>query len=124
MRPKMKNPHSYRKTAGYLMLLSGVTHPAQMLFYGTSPEVLGPALQGSTFLLVGALLLTPYRFALWVAIALPGMGGAGAVYRILALEPTAFTYFHALIDLVVVALAIVCLAGKDPRPEIRPHAPN
>jgi hypothetical protein len=120
----MKNPHSYRKTAGYLMLLSGVTHPAQMLFYGTSPEVLGPALQGSTFLLVGALLLTPYRFALWVAIALPGMGGAGAVYRILALEPTAFTYFHALIDLVVVALAIVCLAGKDPRPEIRPHAPN
>jgi hypothetical protein len=114
----MKTPRSYRKMAAYLMILSGVTHPAQMLFYGTSPAISGPAIQGSLFLVVGTLLLTPYRVALWVAIVLPGMGGAGAAYRILALEPTAFTYFHALVDLVVVVLAIACLAGKDPHPEI------
>ena len=103
---------SYRKTAAYLMLLSGITHPGQMLFYGTEPEIRGPAMSGMIFLLVGAGLLTRWRLALWVAIALPLAGGVGAVYRIVADVPTAFTYFHALIDFVVVGLAVASLAEE------------
>ena len=112
----MQTPYSHRKIAAYLMVLSGITHPAQILVYGARPEISGPAMQGSIFLLVGGLLLTRYRMALWVAVVLPLMGGAGALYRIAALEPTAFTYFHALIDFVVVGLVITCLV----RPEIKP----
>lgn len=93
-----------RRYAAYLMLLSGVTHPGQMIFYGTAPEIRGPALSGTIFFFVGLLLLTRFRIALLVAIVLPLMGGVGALYRILDADPTAFTYFHALIDFVVVAL--------------------
>lgn len=113
---------TYRKTAACLMLLSGVTHPLQMLFYGTSSAIQGPALQGMVFLLVGAGLLTRSRLALWVAIALPGLGGIGAVYRIVADVPTAFTYFHALLDFTVVGLAIACLAGQGSLPAKKPAA--
>jgi hypothetical protein len=110
-------PYSHRKIAAYLMILSGITHPAQILVYGARPEISGPAMQGTLFLLVGALLLTRYRAALWIAVVLPLMGGAGAVYRIAALDPTAFTYFHALIDFVVVGLAIKCLAQPKNEPD-------
>lgn len=99
-----------RRIAAYLMLLSGITHPAQMLFYGTAPEIRGPALSGTLFFFVGLLLLTRYRLALWIAIALPLMGGIGAIYRILAEVPTAFTWFHAAIDFVVIGLCVTALA--------------
>ncbi|MDG2332896.1 MAG: alpha/beta fold hydrolase [Myxococcota bacterium] len=105
---------SYRRIAAYLMLLSGVTHPAQMLVYGTAPEIRGPATTGMIFLLIGAGLLTPWRACLWLAIALPLAGGLGALFRITADVPTAFTYFHALIDFVVVGLAGASLAEGHP----------
>jgi hypothetical protein len=91
------------------MLFSGITHPAQMLFYGTDPEIRGPAMSGILFFFVGLFLLTRFRLALWVAIVLPLMGGVGAVYRIVDATPTAFTYFHALIDFVVVGLCVLVL---------------
>ncbi|MFP6655214.1 MAG: hypothetical protein VCB25_06275 [Myxococcota bacterium] len=93
-----------RKFTAGMMLLSGVTHPAQMLFYGSGPEIRGPAMSGILFFFVGLFLLTRFRLALWVAIALPLMGGVGAIYRIVDASPTAFTYFHAAIDFVVVGL--------------------
>ena len=96
------------------MLLSGITHPAQMLVYGTAPEIRGPATTGMIFLLVGAGLLTPWRAFLWLALALPLAGGLGALFRIAADVPTAFTYFHALIDFVVVGLAGASLAEGHP----------
>ena len=105
---------SYRKIAAYLMLLSGLTHPAQMLVYGTAPEIRGPAISGMIFLVVGAALLTPWRSVLWVAIALPLAGGLGAAFRIVADVPTAFTYFHALIDFAVVGLAGASLSDGHP----------
>jgi len=114
--------NAYQKTAAGLMLLSGITHPAQMLFYGTAPEIRGPAVSGMIFLVVGAGLLTRWRLFLWVAIALPLMGGLAAISRILWDVPTVFTYFHALIDFVVVGLAAACLAGRGPKPKQDPAA--
>jgi hypothetical protein len=111
-----------QKIAAGLMLLSGITHPAQMLVYGMDPEIRGPAQSGMIFLLVGAGLLTRYRVALYVAIVLPLMGGMGALYRIFAAEPTAFTYFHAAIDFVVVGLCIAVLVS--PRPSQADPAPS
>lgn len=98
-----------QRIAAYLMLLSGITHPAQMLFYGTDPEVKGPATAGAIFFLVGLGLLTRFRIALVVAIFLPLLGGVGAIDRILNATPTPFTYFHAAIDFVVIGLCIVAL---------------
>ena len=93
-----------RKIAAGMMLLSGITHPAQMLFYGSNPEIRGPAMSGTIFFFVGLFLLTRFRLALWVAIVLPLMGGVGAIYRIVEAAPTVFTYFHAAIDFAVVGL--------------------
>ena len=99
------------------MLLSGLTHPAQMLFYGTAPEIRGPALTGMVFLLVGAGLLTRSRRALWVAVVVPFILGLGAVYRIVADIPVVPTYFHAAIDFIVVGLAVACLRAPIPPSE-------
>lgn len=96
--------------AAGLMLLSGVTHPAQMLIYGAGPEIRGPAMSGMIFLLVGLGLLTRFRIALFVAIVLPLLGGIGALYRIVEAAPTAFTYFHAAIDFVVVGSCVAVVA--------------
>jgi len=99
-----------QKIAAGLMLLSGITHPLQLLIYGTAPEIREPALAGSLFFLVGLGLLSRYRIALWIAIVLPLLGGSGALVRIFSANPTPFTYFHTLIDFVVVGLCIHVLA--------------
>ncbi|MCZ6830757.1 MAG: hypothetical protein O7F73_14450 [Gammaproteobacteria bacterium] len=96
----------HQKIAAGLMILSGLTHPSQLLIYGTGPDIRGPALFGVLYLLVGLGLLTRYRAALWVGVVLPLLGGLGSIYRLVALEPTAFTLFHTIIDFVVVMLCI------------------
>jgi hypothetical protein len=101
-------------TAG-LMLLSGITHPLQLLIYGTAPEIRQPALAGSIFFLVGLGLLTRYRIALVIAIVLPLLGGCGALVRIFTASPTPFTYFHAAIDFVVVGLCLYMLVTGSTR---------
>jgi hypothetical protein len=108
----------YQRAAAYLMLLSGITHPGQMLFYGTDPEIRGPAMAGMIFFPVGLGLLTRFRVALVVGIVLPLMGGTAAVGRILTGAPTAFTYFHAGLDVVVVGLcAAVVFESWRERPK-------
>ena len=101
---------SYQKAAAYLMLMSGVTHPVQIWIYPGDPEVRGPALAGSVFFLVGLGLLTRYRAALVVAIVLPLLGASGAIQRILTASPTPFTYFHTVVDVVVIGLSATALA--------------
>ncbi len=98
-----------QKIAASLMLLSGITHPAQLLFYENTPEVREPALAGMIFFPIGLFLLTRFRLALVVAIVIPLLGGTGAVRRILTANPTAFTYFHATIDFVVIGLCVTAL---------------
>ena len=103
-----------QKIAAGLMILSGLTHPSQLLVYGMGPDIRGPALFGVLYLFVGLGLLTRYRAALWVAVVLPLLGGLGSIYRLVALDPTAFTLFHTIIDFVVAALCIrVLLAARE-----------
>jgi hypothetical protein len=98
-----------QKIAACLMLISGITHPAQLLFYEHTPEIREPALAGMIFFPIGLFLLTRFRLALVVAIVIPLLGGTGAVQRILTANPTAFTYFHAAIDFTVIGLCIAAL---------------
>lgn len=102
-----------RKTAAGLMLFSGAAHVAQLFILGTdNPNNVNGSLFGATFLVVGALLLTQWRAALWVGAIWPLLLGLGATYRIVALDPTPQTYLFTLIDYVVVVLCILCLRAK------------
>ena len=99
-----------QKIAAGLMLLSGLTHPAQLLLFDLAPESMGPARAGAVFFLVGLGLLTRFRAALVVGILLPLLGGVGSVQRILEGSPTTpLTPFHAALDFVVAGLCVSLL---------------
>jgi hypothetical protein len=95
------------KLAAGLMIYSGLSHPSQLLIYGTGdPALVQTALIGSSFLLVGLFLLTGKRAALWVGALLPLLFGLGALGKILFLQPNIFTYIHTAIDFIVAGLCI------------------
>ena len=103
-----------RKIAAYLMLFSGVAHVAQLFILGTdNPNNVNGSLFGSSFLIVGALLLTQWRIGLWVGAVWPLLLGLGASYRIIALDPTPLTYLFTAIDFIVAPLCISCLREKN-----------
>ncbi len=105
-----------QKLAAGLMLFSGVSHPSQLLIYGTSdPNLVKSSLAGMTFLVVGALLLTGKRWSLWVGATLPLLFGIGATVRILTQDVTPMSYMHTAIDFVVVALCVRLLLNRDNR---------
>jgi len=95
------------KIAAYLMLFSGCSHPAQLIWYGTSdPNLVSSSLSGSLFLLVGWALLGGKRWSWWLGAILPGLFGVGATIRIITQEVTPWSYLHLLIDVVVVVLCL------------------
>ena len=103
-----------QKLAAYLMLFSGVSHPTQLLIYGTGdPALVNSSLMGMSFLVVGALLLTGKRWALWIGAIQPLIFGLGACYRIVTQDVTPFSYLHTAIDFVVVGLCIAALLAKS-----------
>lgn len=95
------------RIAAGLMLFSGVSHPSQLLIYGTGdPALVNASLMGTLFLLVGIALLSKRRWALWLGVILPGLFGLGALFRIFTESVTPFSYLHILIDAAVV---VICL---------------
>ncbi len=104
-----------QRLAGALMVLSGITHPSQILLYGTTPEVVQPSLVGALFLPLGLWLLSGRRAPLWVGVAFPLVGGIASVLRILDGSPNPLTHFHATIDFVVVGLCAMALVRKRPQ---------
>jgi hypothetical protein len=93
------------KIAAFLMIYSGISHPAQLAIYGTDdPNLVQSSIAGTLFLLVGALLLTGKRWALWIGILVPLLFGIGATIRIFSIDVTPLSYIHTAIDFVVVAL--------------------
>jgi hypothetical protein len=103
-----------QKLAAILMLVSGCTHPSQLLIYGSDdPDLLRSSLMGMVFLLVGACLLSARRWALWVGIIIPLVFGLGASYRIATQAVTPFSYAHTLVDFIVVILCVLALLEAD-----------
>ncbi|MGC6511567.1 MAG: hypothetical protein ACON4J_02205 [Parvibaculales bacterium] len=105
------------RLAGWLMIISAAVHVLQLPLVGVqNPENINGALFGSTFVVVGWLLLTRPHIGLWVGIFWPGLLGAGALYRIIMLTPTPMTYVFALMDVIVVGICLFHLVfGKSPR---------
>jgi uncharacterized membrane protein len=105
--------HMPVKIAAGLMLFSGISHPAQLLIYGTGdPALVNASLMGTLFLFVGVALLSKRRWSLWLGVILPGLFGLGALFRILTESVTPFSYLHALIDAVVVIICLRELMGR------------
>lgn len=105
---------THRKLAAMLMLFSGAAHLAQLFILGTdNPNNVSGSVMGSTFLLVGLLLLSSLRAGLWVGAIWPLLLGLGASYRIIALDPTPMTYVFTAIDFIVVALCVMALKNTS-----------
>ena len=76
-----------RKLAGVLLVISGVTHVAQIAFYAAENHTIGAAVGGVVYLLIGILLFSgSSRIALWLGALLPALGGVGGVYRFIYLQ--------------------------------------
>ena len=106
-----------RRVAVGLLLLTGVTHLSQLLIYRWDDDVLAAAAFGAIYLSVGsALLIKPGRVTLWLAIALPIIGGALGISRSLN-YPNAFSIPHVIIDLIVAPICIGLLLARSKTPD-------
>ena len=105
-----------RKFAAGLMLLSGVTHIAQLAIYKGHADVIGAAMFGVLYLLLGAYLLTPKRAALWLAAIFPLIGGSLGILRFLTVRPNPFSVLHVIIDIAVISTCVWLLTRPvEPR---------
>ena len=102
-----------RRGAAVLMLISGVTHVAQLAFYGAETSAIGASLFGVVYFVLGLLLLGKGRAVLWFAAILPTIGGILGVYRFLHLHRNPFSVFHVVVDLIVVPCCIYLLTRKQ-----------
>ncbi len=100
------NASKTRKLAGGLMVLSGFTHVAQLFVYEHHDHVVGAALFGVMYFLIGMLLLGRGTVGVWLGLILPSIGGTLGIHRFLKLQPNLFSIFHVSIDLVVVPICI------------------
>lgn len=94
-----------QKWAAALLLLSGLTHIVQLAVYGTAGHVVGAAIFGGIYWVLGLFLLSRRRAALWLAAILPTIGGLLGILRFIA-HPNPFSVFHVGIDAVVVPICI------------------
>jgi uncharacterized membrane protein SirB2 len=101
-----------RKLAAALLLLSGVTHVAQLAVYPGQADVIGAAMFGVLYLALGAYLLQPKRAALWLAAIFPLIGGSLGVLRFLKVRPNPFSVLHVGIDIVVISICIFLLLRR------------
>lgn len=101
-----------RRLAAFLMMLSGVTHVAQLAVYRAEAHVVTAAVFGLLYFSIGLYLLQPRRAALWCSALFPLIGGSLGIYRFIVLQPNPFTVFHVIIDVVVIALSVRLLVQK------------
>jgi hypothetical protein len=97
-------------SAGVLLLISAVTHVAQIFVYGTGAHVLGAAGFGVIYFFIGLFLVMRKRWALWLGVILPPIGGVLGILRFIFRQSTPFIIFHVLVDVVVIIICIYLLA--------------
>lgn len=101
-----------RKFAAGLMMLSGVTHVAQLAVYKAEAHVVTAAVFGLLYFSIGLYLLRPKRAALWCAVLFPLIGGSLGIYRFLVLQPNPFTVLHVIIDIAVISTCVWLLLRR------------
>ena len=100
------------KLAGILLLVSSVTHVAQLQVYPLEHHVIGAAGFGVVYFFIGLFLLRRKRLALWLGAIFPSIGGVLGMYRFVFIHINPFTIFHVAIDLIVVPICIYHLKQK------------
>jgi len=108
-------PH-LRRIAAILMLLSGVTHVAQLFVYGAPGHVVGASLFGIAYFAIGVALKGQSRAALWLGAIVPAIGGTLGVIRFTTVHANPFSVFHVGIDLVVIPICVYLLLRRPARP--------
>jgi hypothetical protein len=114
MEPKHLN-RSQRLAAAFLVV-SSLTHVAQLAVYPHDTHVIAAAAFGVAYGAAGLLLARGSRTGLWLAITLPGVGGILGIWRFMFVHRNPFSVFHVAIDVLVVSLCgyIVCRC-REPR---------
>ncbi len=103
-----------RRVAAALMLVSGVTHVAQLFFYPENVSARAASVFGAIYFALGLYLsLGRGRAALWLTAILPSIGGALGVWRFFQLHRNPFSVFHVAVDLIVVPCCIYLLARRN-----------
>lgn len=103
------------KVASVLMLISGVTHVGQIIFYREIRTIIGGTLFGVIYFLIGIYLWRGSRRALWAGAVLPALGGVLGTYRLLFVHLNPFSFFHVAIDLVVIMICVIALRKQASR---------
>jgi hypothetical protein len=112
-----KLPHFLRKFSAVLILISGVTHLAQLLVYKIAPNVLGASAFGAIYIAVGLYLLRPGLLGILLGSYLPLVGGILGGTRYLFVHNNPFSLFHIGIDLIVVPICLYLLIQEIRRLE-------
>ena len=99
------------------MLVSGVTHVAQLYVYPANHSAWGASVFGAIYFALGLYLqFSNGKAALWLTAILPSIGGALGVWRFLQLHRNPFSVFHVAVDLIVVPCCIYLLARRSSAP--------
>ena len=99
-----------KKTAGVLLVLSGIIHLPLPLLFGTTPTTIMSVGYGVLYLVIGCLLLAGENSALLAGVILPIIGFIGAVMDYIQTGTANLLIpFLILIYLVVISLCIIPL---------------
>lgn len=92
------------RLAAVLLIVSGLTHVAQLAVYSRDTHVIAAGAFGVVYGAVGLLLVRGSRAGLWLAITLPSVGGVLGIWRFMFVHRNPFSVFHVAIDVLVVSI--------------------
>jgi len=101
------------RLSAVLMIISGVTHILQLIFYQEIRTIIGATLFGVIYFVIGIFLWRGSTKALWAGAILPALGGILGTYRLLVVHPNPFSAFHVAIDMIVVPICIIALRRRS-----------
>ncbi len=98
-----------RNTAALLMMLSGISHIAQLWLRETNAATLLTALVGMYYLLLALGLSGSSRFTLWVSAVSVTAGGAVRTGQLTTSAPDPALSWHLAADLAIAGLCLYTL---------------
>lgn len=98
-----------RRLAASLLVLTGISHAAQIAVYPPTDHVIAAALFGPPYFILGVLLFVrPSVGLLWVTTLLPAIGGVLGTGRYFD-HPNPFSAVHVVLDLIIVPTSLALL---------------
>lgn len=104
--------HRSLKLCGVLMLISAITHVAQVFIYHHTTVLFGVTLFGVAYCVIGLLLFNNQRLGVWAGATVPAIGGIAGLYRLFIYQPNPFSACNVLIDVVVVSICTYWLLHR------------